>query len=602
MTSPAKEKSKILLVVFDRIPAASGLSGWVREEIEFLSGRYDIDVLSLKSEDLSHIERFHGARLLRVPVGTGPFLAQIKAFQRALSRQLDSEEYSLCHFTSVWEGMVLVSRKNDAKYKLLYEVHSLPSIDFKALYPDQAPQVEHSYPLKQQEERCLSMADHVLAGSELMKKHLVGRGVAQDKITLIRPTVDAARFDLEGVPRQPGSVLYLGSLAPWQGIHSLLMAIAELPHNLPVKLQLVCPAEDPFRKEILGKIQILGLARKAEVIDADLLEDIASRVAAADVCVAPLSNHEHNRRAASTPRKLFVYMACRRPLVSSRQPVVEEIINDGTHGLLYPPGDSHSLADAIKKLLLDRELATTLGNKARLHLEENLSLEDATNSLRAIYRHLSGRTRDTDKSSVVISTDTDTQPGIEDTASAAPVTTEADTSPHSTEAPPGATQVTEDTVPIPLANAGHAGKSRPLPDTDPSPPPVPAEGQTPVPREGTQEDIVFRSVDDEDTAPRRSPENWQVMELSLVSLPSKKPEREEESEKAGKWLLGGPPYRVKSEDEGDTEKLFKAPTRRADQTKPDGLDLLDDSDVQLIDGEPKKPDEPPINPSKKKKK
>ncbi len=588
------KRKKAILVAFERIPSASGISCWLAEEIKILAGRYDLDVLSLKSEDLSHIERFHGARLLRVPVGEGEFLDRIKTFQRAIRRQLDSEEYALCHFLSVWGGLVMAARKPEAAFKLIYQVHSLPSIDFKILHPGQAAQVEHSFPLKQQEDRCLAAADQVIAGSELMKKHLIGRGLPADSVKLLRPSINLVPFDELGeLPRQPGTILYLGSLAPWQGVPCLLKAVAELPHGLPLKLQLICPAEDPFRKKVLGKIQMLGLARKVELIDTPVVEDIPALVARADVCVAPLGNHQHNRLAASTPFKLMVYMACRRAIVASRQSVVSEIVEDGVQAILFPPGDAHALSNAIKKLLLDRELGIRLGNQARLRLEEIAPFEATRQALRSIYRNLIGGVSDAvpddAKLDAPAETETDTQPSISESDGSVP-----SVSP----------KVTEDTVTLPIKDgkplnepaSRRRGQAEDV--IEPPPPPTPdtdPDGQQLL----TQDDLVFKSVDDEDTAPRRSPDNWQVLELTDVELP---PEDAKGDGEKGRWLLGGPPFPVGPGTAGLENESRGAPTQRADSITPDNLQIIPDSDVELIESDRKKvsPKEPPTDPSHKK--
>ncbi|MBW1871356.1 MAG: glycosyltransferase [Deltaproteobacteria bacterium] len=631
MPANTDTKDKVLLVSFDFVPSPSGMSCWVADEIKTLSSYYQLDVLSLKNEDLSHIERFHGARLLRVPVGTGPFLEKIKTFQRALKRQLDSEEYRLCHFSSVWEGMILTSQKGSSGYKLIYEVHSLPSVDFKTLYPGEAPEVEHSYPLKQQEERCLSLADFIVAGSELLKNHLIERGISADKIEVVRPMIDLAPFEkVESGDRQTGTILYLGSLLPWQGIPSMLRAIAELPHGLPVKVHLICPPDDPFRKEVLGKIQMLGLARKVEMIDPVEFEQLGKLVARADVCVAPLSNHEHNRLAASTPQKLFVYMACSRAIVASSQPVALEIIENGVHGLLYPPGDFKGLAASLKKLLLDRDLAVRLGNQARLHLEDSFSLKGSMKQLTGIYQRLIGSVSQPPEFNPLDQADPDTMPRISEILGSESLETDPDTSPHPKSLIDGRGKFSADTTPIPIknlqlpeTNPNIAGQTVGLddpaketgpalmkagtePGTDPeipepgTDPEIPEPGTDPViPEPGTdparppstadtdpdlqtQDDLVFLSVDDEDTAPRSNPDGWQVLEASLVTLPEQESDSTETEPVKGRFLLGGPPFPVKSEEPEPIETSRK---KKATDTTPTNLDFISDADVELIDGD-----------------
>ena len=576
MPAKSESKSKVLYASFQEIPSPAGLSCWVEEEIKELARHYEVDVLSLKSEDLSHIERFHGARLLRVPVGSGPFLSKVKAFQRALSRQLESEEYRLCHFTSLWEGMALTSRKKTAGFKLVYEVHGLASVDFRTVHPTEVKVVEQSYPLKQQEERCFKTADRVLAGSQLIADHLKKRGVAEKRLQVLRPAVDLHLFEEAATePGPSGTILYLGSLMPWQGVQSLLAAIAELPHQFPARLLLVAPKREPFLREVRGKIQMMGLSRKVEIIDPVPFEKLPSILARATVCVAPLGNHEHNNLAASTPHKLLVYMAAGKPVVAAQQPVVQELLENGVHALLYPPGDIKGLAEAIKTLLLDKERATRLGNQARLHLEETLDLSTQKKLLLTIYQDLIGEPAEsTDRRR-----EDDTWPQMK-TA-------------DSPDAPEGR-KVTEDTAPVRLFADEKTDEFPFLPreaDTDPG-----------IFSNGEESNLVFRSIEQEDTAPRNVPKNqddWQVQELSSVQLPR------EESAGKGKadnkrWLLGGPPFPVEVED----SEVFQKPTQRQNrELTPTELALLSDSDVKLIEtGETEPLDNGPTNPEPKKKK
>jgi glycosyltransferase involved in cell wall biosynthesis len=79
-----------------------------------------------------------------------------------------------------------------------------------------------------------------------------------------------------------------------------------------------------------------------------------------DVDVAVLSSH-----AEGMSNALLEYMAAGRAIVATRVGAAPELIVDGVHGLLTPPGQAQKLAEAIERLLVDRELAQRLGAAAR---------------------------------------------------------------------------------------------------------------------------------------------------------------------------------------------------------------------------------------------
>jgi glycosyltransferase involved in cell wall biosynthesis len=66
-----------------------------------------------------------------------------------------------------------------------------------------------------------------------------------------------------------------------------------------------------------------------------------------------------------SPMKLFEYLACGRPILSSDLPVLREILNPN-NAVLLPAGDVSAWVKAIQELRLDPERSARLGEQARL--------------------------------------------------------------------------------------------------------------------------------------------------------------------------------------------------------------------------------------------
>jgi glycosyltransferase involved in cell wall biosynthesis len=64
-------------------------------------------------------------------------------------------------------------------------------------------------------------------------------------------------------------------------------------------------------------------------------------------------------------------LAMETPVVSTRCGGPEEILEEGVTGVLIPVKDSHAMAEAIIKLLLDPKLARKLGTNGRKHVSEH---------------------------------------------------------------------------------------------------------------------------------------------------------------------------------------------------------------------------------------
>jgi glycosyltransferase involved in cell wall biosynthesis len=88
----------------------------------------------------------------------------------------------------------------------------------------------------------------------------------------------------------------------------------------------------------------------------------------AELDVAVLCSH-----AEGMSNALLEYMAASRAIVATTVGAAPELIEDGVHGLLVPPGDAAWLADAIARLLGDRDLAQRLGAAARRRALEHYS-------------------------------------------------------------------------------------------------------------------------------------------------------------------------------------------------------------------------------------
>ena len=73
------------------------------------------------------------------------------------------------------------------------------------------------------------------------------------------------------------------------------------------------------------------------------------------------------------PNKAFQALACGTPLVTADTPGARELLADGESALLVPPGDAEALADALRSLAADPELARRLSAGGRAAYEARAS-------------------------------------------------------------------------------------------------------------------------------------------------------------------------------------------------------------------------------------
>ena len=77
--------------------------------------------------------------------------------------------------------------------------------------------------------------------------------------------------------------------------------------------------------------------------------------------------------------------ACSRPVIASRIGGVPDVIQEGKTGLLVPPGDSLALAEAIRKLYLERDLSEKLGMEGRKYVAAHYSWDVSLNQMIEVY-------------------------------------------------------------------------------------------------------------------------------------------------------------------------------------------------------------------------
>ena len=76
-----------------------------------------------------------------------------------------------------------------------------------------------------------------------------------------------------------------------------------------------------------------------------------------------------------SPLKVFEYMAAGKVIVSSRLPVLEEVLEDGVNAILCDPNNLEDWVKAIKILLKDKQLRQQLGENAKKTLEKKYTWE-----------------------------------------------------------------------------------------------------------------------------------------------------------------------------------------------------------------------------------
>lgn len=385
---------RLLLCSFDVIPGPSGSSRRLTEYLKALPDRFSVVVLSAKTPDHSHIEKYQGARLLRVPVGAGDLVSRIQAFERAVKRQLDSEDYALAHFTDPFGGYVLCETKGDYGYRLVYEAQTFPSQDLRYTHPQLEGDKRFLAKIRRQELFCLMNADLVITGSQTTRSYIQSLGAATEQVRVMRAPVDLGPYtpDVLGLPdSQPMRLMYLGSQAGWQGLPTLVRALAlALEQGVEVKLSLVGPRSADWQPHLEDLAKDLNIREHLEFQPPVPHDDLVKVLATADVGVLPLEDVDRNRLQGGPLSKVSEYFAAGRPVLAADLPVTRELL-PASATVFHTPGDAKALADSIVELARDVPRRVELGREARAFAEQELDAGAIRGKLLDIYDELLGK-------------------------------------------------------------------------------------------------------------------------------------------------------------------------------------------------------------------
>jgi UDP-glucose:(heptosyl)LPS alpha-1,3-glucosyltransferase len=147
-------------------------------------------------------------------------------------------------------------------------------------------------------------------------------------------------------------VLLVGNDFQNKGLPTLLESV-KLCSDLPLRVRVVGEDMSGHGLESLAQAQVQGrVALSGET------RDILSFYSVADIYAAPSLEDSFNLPALEA-------MACGLPVIVSKNTGISEYLRDGENGIvLRDASDPRELADALRRIARDRELAAALGAKA----------------------------------------------------------------------------------------------------------------------------------------------------------------------------------------------------------------------------------------------
>ena len=305
--------------------------------------------------------------VVRVPAA-GPMKRRRLAYLLAAMRgTLSRSRYDVVYTRDLGVASWVTQCPRGIRPPVVYESHGMAHV-FGASLGQLLSDAESASPRKQRrlasrERRVWKRADGYITITATLLRDLERAWGPRSHVSVVP---DGMRLPAERTftPARAGPRLklaYAGHLYPWKGVDTLLRAVALLPG---VELLVVGghPAE-PDLARLQSLARDLGIAERTEFTGLVAPSEVPSQLGRADVLVLPNSATAVSASYTS-PLKLFEYLAAGRAIVASQLPALEEVLTHERNALLVRPDDPDALAEAVRRLAADRDLALRLARAA----------------------------------------------------------------------------------------------------------------------------------------------------------------------------------------------------------------------------------------------
>ena len=221
-------------------------------------------------------------------------------------------------------------------------------------------------------------ADKIICYTKEELAEIKRLGINPNKIAIIHNGTDIKLFTPFKKERSTNQILWIGRYVLGKGVEYLIDAFHILVKENP-NLKLLMIGRGALKKNIEQRMRNLNLSKN--IIMKDFIPDseLPKIYRNSDVFVLSSLNE-------GVPNTILEAMACGIPIVCTELPQLVDVVKGC--GLLVPLRDPQALADAIYRIISDKELAQKLGENGRKKVVENYSWEDTVNKTINIYEGL----------------------------------------------------------------------------------------------------------------------------------------------------------------------------------------------------------------------
>jgi colanic acid biosynthesis glycosyl transferase WcaI len=226
-------------------------------------------------------------------------------------------------------------------------------------------------------------SDRIVVVTPAFEDYLVEHWrVPREKISVIENGVETDVFAPPALATDPAISLrrelgvegkfvvsYIGTMGMAHGLETIISAAMQLQETNP-EIAFLLLGEGAEKERIVALARERGLSN-LRFIDQQSREKVPAYISASDVCLVPLKKADVFKTVI--PTKMLEFMSCARPVILGVDGQARSILEEAQGGLVIEPENAEALANAIRYLAANRELARELGHNGRQHIVRKFS-------------------------------------------------------------------------------------------------------------------------------------------------------------------------------------------------------------------------------------
>ena len=225
--------------------------------------------------------------------------------------------------------------------------------------------------LKFLEKLNLKYSNMVFTVSNEIKNYYTKQGISSEKIHVIsnganpnkfHPFIDATEVIQKYKLDDAIVIGFVGTFHYWHGIDNLITLLKKITSlNNKVRFLMV-GSGGPMKKKLEEVIELEKLQNRAILTGFVTHDKIPEHIAAMDIVLAPYPDLEY---FYYSPLKIFEYMACGKPVITTKIGQISELISNGHSGYLCEPDNLDEIIQKVTFLINDPSLRKQMGETAR---------------------------------------------------------------------------------------------------------------------------------------------------------------------------------------------------------------------------------------------